>query len=41
MFVFFSNRRGCAGSLLISVLVTLAFLYMFGMLNLQGAGFVG
>ncbi len=33
MFVFFSNRLGCAGSLLISALVTLALLYMFGWLN--------
>jgi hypothetical protein len=33
MFVFFSNRLGCAGSLLISALVTLALLYAFGMMN--------
>jgi hypothetical protein len=33
MFVFFSNRLGCAGSLMISALVTLALLYVFGMLN--------
>jgi hypothetical protein len=33
MFLFFSNRLGCLGSLLISALVTLALLYMFGMLR--------
>jgi len=33
MFVFFSNRLGCFGSLLISALVTIALLFMFGMLR--------
>lgn len=33
MFFFFSNRLGCLGSLLISALVTVAFLFMFGMLR--------
>jgi len=33
MFVFFSNRLGCPGSLLISALVTLVLLYAFGMIN--------
>jgi hypothetical protein len=32
MFVFFSNRFGCVGSLLISALVTLVLLYAFGWL---------
>jgi hypothetical protein len=33
MFVFFSSRMGCFGSLLISALVTVALLFMFGMLR--------
>jgi hypothetical protein len=33
MFVFFSNRFGCAGSLLISALVTAVLLYAFGVLR--------
>lgn len=33
MFFFFSNRLGCFGSLLISVIITLALLFMFGMLR--------
>jgi hypothetical protein len=33
MFFFFSNRLGCLGSLLISALVTVAVLFMFGMLR--------
>jgi len=33
MFVFFSSRMGCLGSLLISALVTVALLFMFGMLR--------
>lgn len=33
MFVFFSNRLGCLGSLLISALVTVVLLLMFGMLR--------
>lgn len=33
MFFFFSNRLGCLGSLLISALVTVALLMMFGMLR--------
>jgi hypothetical protein len=34
MFFFFSNRLGCLGSLLISALVTVALLFLFGMLRL-------
>lgn len=34
MFFFFSNRLGCLGSLLISALVTVVLLFMFGMLRL-------
>jgi hypothetical protein len=33
MFFFFSNRVGCLGSLLISALVTVALLFLFGMLR--------
>jgi hypothetical protein len=33
MFFFFSNRLGCLGSLLISALVTVVLLFMFGMLR--------
>jgi hypothetical protein len=33
MFFFFSNRLGCLGSLLISALVTIALLFIFGMLR--------
>jgi hypothetical protein len=33
MFFFFSNRLGCLGSLLLSVAVTVALLFMFGMLR--------
>jgi hypothetical protein len=33
MFFFFSNRLGCLGSLLISALVTLALLFLFGILR--------
>jgi hypothetical protein len=33
MFFFFSNRFGCLGSLLISAAVTIALLFMFGMLR--------
>ncbi|MET4842576.1 hypothetical protein ABIF62_003071 [Bradyrhizobium japonicum] len=33
MFFFFSNRLGCLGSLLISALVTVALLFLFGMLR--------
>jgi hypothetical protein len=33
MFFFFSNRLGCLGSLLISALITVALLAMFGMLR--------
>jgi len=32
MFFFFSNRVGCIGSLLISALVTVVLLFMFGVL---------
>ncbi|MGY2904733.1 hypothetical protein [Bradyrhizobium sp. URHC0002] len=33
MFFFFSNRLGCLGSLLVSALVTVALLFMFGILR--------
>jgi hypothetical protein len=33
MFFFFSNRLGCLGSLLLSAVVTIALLFMFGMLH--------
>ncbi|MGY4285575.1 hypothetical protein ACVWXO_004795 [Bradyrhizobium sp. LM2.7] len=33
MFFFFSNRLGCFGSLLISAFVTVALLFMLGMLR--------
>jgi hypothetical protein len=33
MFFFFSNRLGCLGSLLVSALVTVALLFLFGMLR--------
>jgi hypothetical protein len=33
MFFFFSNRLGCLGSLLLSAVVPVALLFMFGMLR--------
>jgi hypothetical protein len=33
MFVFFSSRMGCLGSLLISALVTVVLLFVFGLLR--------
>jgi hypothetical protein len=33
MFFFFSNRLGCFGSVLISAVVTVALLFMFGLLR--------
>jgi hypothetical protein len=33
MFFFFSNRLGCLGSLVLSVVITIALLFMFGMLR--------
>ncbi|MCP1747345.1 hypothetical protein ABIF65_009293 [Bradyrhizobium japonicum] len=33
MFFFFSNRVGCLGSLLISAIVTVVLLFVFGMLR--------
>lgn len=33
MFLFFSNRMGCLGSLLFSAIVTVALLFMFGLLR--------
>jgi hypothetical protein len=33
MFFFFSNRLGCLGSLLLSAGITIALLFMFGMLR--------
>jgi hypothetical protein len=35
MFVFFSNRLGCAGSLLVSAAVTLVLLLLLGVINLD------
>jgi purine-cytosine permease-like protein len=32
LFFFFSNRLGCAGSILVSLLLTLALLAFFGLL---------
>ena len=34
MFVFFSNRLGCMGSLLLSAAVTLILLLLFGVIDL-------
>jgi hypothetical protein len=36
MFVFFSNRLGCMGSLLVSAAVTLVLLLLFGAIDLGG-----
>lgn len=36
MFVFFSNRLGCMGSLLLSAGVTLVLLLLFGVIELGG-----
>ena len=33
MFVFFSNRLGCAGSLLVSAVLTLILLLVFGIVD--------
>jgi hypothetical protein len=33
MFLFFSSRMGCLGSLLLSAAVTIALLFLFGMLR--------
>jgi hypothetical protein len=33
MFFLFSNRLGCLGSVLISVVITVVLLFMFGMLR--------
>jgi hypothetical protein len=32
MFLFFSNRLGCLGSIVVSVLLTLLLLFLFGVL---------
>jgi len=34
MFVFFSNRLGCFGSLMVSLVATLVLLLLFGILEL-------
>ncbi len=34
MFLFFSNRLGCFGSLLLSALITLVLLVILGVINL-------
>ena len=36
MFLFFSNRLGCMGSLLLSAGVTLVLLVLFGVIELGG-----
>jgi hypothetical protein len=36
MFVFFSNRLGCMGSLLVSAGATLVLLLLFGIIDLGG-----
>jgi integral membrane sensor domain MASE1 len=33
MFLFFSNRLGCGGSLLVSAIVTLVLLLLFGVID--------
>ena len=33
MFFFFSNRLGCLGSLVLSAVITIGLLFMFGMLR--------
>jgi hypothetical protein len=35
MFVFFSNRLGCGGSLLVSAVATLFLLLLLGVINLN------
>ena len=35
MFVFFSNRLGCLGSLLVSAVLTLILLLVLGVINLD------
>jgi hypothetical protein len=35
MFLFFSNRLGCGGSLLVSAVVTLILLVVFGIIELD------
>ena len=35
MFLFFSNRLGCGGSLLVSAIVTLVLLLLFGVIDLE------
>ncbi len=35
MFLFFSNRLGCGGSLLVSAVVTLILLLVFGIIELD------
>ena len=35
MFIFFSNNLGCAGSLLVSAVVTLILLLVFGVIDLD------
>jgi hypothetical protein len=35
VFVFFSNRLGCLGSLLVSVVLTLILLLILGVINLN------
>ena len=35
LFIFFSNRLGCGGSLLVSAIVTLVLLLVFGVIELD------
>ncbi len=39
MFLFFSNNLGCAGSLLVSAVVTLVLLLLFGVIELNSGTF--
>jgi len=36
MFVFFSNRLGCMGSLLVSLIASVILLLLFGVIDLGG-----
>jgi hypothetical protein len=36
VFLFFNNRLGCVGSLLLSALVTVVLLFLFGVIHLPG-----
>ena len=38
MFIFFSNRLGCLGSLVVSAVVTLILLLAFGVIDIGSGG---